>query len=528
MKSKFQVLIPDKLSNKVVGLLESKGIKTNFCPEINEKELLTIIADYDALLVRSKVKITAELIACAKKLKVVGRAGIGVDNIDIPFCTKKGIIVMNSPLGNSITTAEHTLALIFSLARHIPQANNSTHNGKWEKSKFIGIELTEKKLGLIGVGNIGSIVAKKSLGLGLNVIAYDPFLTNKKASQLGIKKLDWEDFLKQADIISLHIPKTENTIGIIGEKEFQKMKKGVMIINSARGGLIDEKALKKYLQNGKIFGAAIDVYEKEPAKESIFFGLPNIICTPHLGASTSQAQTKVSLQIAEQISDYLLHGAIHSSINMPSITEQEYKFLSPYIKLANYLSSFISQTIKGKVSGINIEYSGEIAKLNFNFLTQQIIKNITEPIFDNVNFVNAKEIAKDRGMKISVINNEFYTDYPSLITIKTYWEKQIHSISGILIKNKPRIIQIKGIQLEADFKPFMLYINNLDKPGFIGYIGSILGKNNVNIASFHLGRSKPGKDAIALIELDQPIIQEVMDKVKKIPYVLQIQNLKFS
>lgn len=527
MARKYKALISDNLSQKAITSLEARGISTTFAPKLSQTQLLATIPEFDALLIRSSTQVTEKLLAATKKLKVVGRAGIGVDNVDQKACTKKGVVVMNSPFGNATTTAEHTLAMIFSLARHIPQANYSTIAGKWEKNKFIGTELTGKSLGLIGIGNIGSIVAKKALGLGLKVIAYDLYLSQEKAEQLGVKKLDWASFLKQADIISLHIPKTKDTTGIIGEAEIKKMKDGVMIINCARGGLIDEIALKKYLENGKIKGVALDVYSDEPAVKNPLFGLPNVICTPHLGASTTEAQEKVAIQIAEQVGDFLLDGAIKNALNSPSITEQEAKVLTPYLKLADNLSSFAIQLTQDEICAIKIEYTGEVACLNFQPLTQQIVKNILEPIFSSVNAVNANEIAKERGIEVSVTKNNFSKDYPSLIQITVSWLKNTRSVIGTLIRNQPRIVEIKGIQLEADFKPFMLYITNQDKPGFIGDLGTLLGKHRVNIASFHLGRTSPGQDAIALLELDEPLKKNLLDKIYKIPNVIQAKNLKF-
>lgn len=527
MIKKLKILLTDNISPQAVELLQNKGFQADTDAGENKERLLAKIDKYDALIVRSNTLVNEKLLNQAKKLKAVGRAGIGVDNIDQKTCTKKGIVVMNSPSGNATTTAEHTLALIFSLARHIPQADNSTQTGKWEKNKFIGIELNNKVLGLIGAGNIGSIVAKKALGLGLKVIVYDPYLSEEKATQLKVKKLDWENFLKNADIISLHIPKTQDTIGIITETEIKKMKTGVMIINCARGGLVDEIALKKNLENKKIGGVALDVYQKEPATENILFGLPNVICTPHLGAATKEAQVNVALQIADQIADFLLSGAVKNSLNTPSITAGEAKILAPYLQLANHLSSFVTQLTKDQIQAINIEYEGEILKLNFQHLTQLIIKNILDPIFDAVNIINAREIAKERGIEVSITQRDVAKDYQSFLRISVTWAQKTRSLAGSLFRNKPRLVEIKNIALESEFKPHMLYIANQDKPGFIGELGSLLGKHQINIASFHLGRSVKEQSAIALLELDQPIPLILLQKIKKLNNVLQAQTLKF-
>ena len=414
----------------------------------------------------------------AKGLKVIGRAGIGVDNVDIPAATAKGIIVMNTPFGNSITTAEHAITLMLALARQIPQADSSTQAGKWEKNKFMGVEITGKTLGIIGAGNIGSIVADRALGLHMHVIAYDPFLSLERAVQLGIEKVELGDLFKRADFITLHTPMTEKTKNIVDAHAIASMKKGVRIINCARGGLVDEAALRAALDAGHVAGAAFDVFTTEPATENPLFGHPNVICTPHLGASTSEAQENVALQVAEQMSEYLLRGAISNAVNFPSITAEEAPKLKPFIALAEKLGSFAGQLTETGVKKIQITYEGAVAQMKTKALTSAAIAGFLRPMLQDINVVSAPIVAKERGIVVEETTREAAGDYESLITVTVVTERQTRSVSGtVFADGRPRIVNIKGIRMDAEFGASMIYITNLDKPGFIGKFSSTLGRS---------------------------------------------------
>ena len=446
---------------------------------------------------------TAKILEKAKNLKVIGRAGIGVDNVDIPAATAKGIIVMNTPFGNSITTAEHAISLMLALARQIPEADASTRAGKWEKNKFMGVEIFGKTLGVIGCGNIGSIVADRAIGLKMKVIAYDPFLSEERARDLGVEKVELDELFKRADFITLHTPLTDKTSNIIDAAAIEKMKKGVRIINCARGGLVDEAALAEALKAGQVAGAAFDVFVEEPATANPLFSLPNVVCTPHLGAATSEAQENVALQVAEQMSDYLLRGAISNAVNFPSISAEEAPKLKPFIALAEKLGSFAGQLTESPIKEVQITYEGAVAQMNIKALTSAVLSGLLRPMLGDVNVVSAPVVARERGMAVEETTREAAGDYESLITVTVETERQTRSVSGtVFADGRPRIVNIKGIRMDAEFGPSMIYITNLDKPGFIGRFSSTLGEAGINIATFHVGREAPGGNAIALIEID--------------------------
>ena len=524
-----KVLISDKLSAAAVKIFEDRGIEVDVKVGLERDELIKIIGDYDGLAIRSATKVSPPVIEAAKNLKVVGRAGIGVDNVDLPAATAKGIIVMNTPFGNSITTAEHAIALLMASARQIPQANASTHAGKWEKTKFMGAELTAKTLGIIGCGNIGSIVADRALGLKMKVVAFDPFLTAERAADLGIEKVELDELLRRADFITLHTPLTDKTRNIIDAKALAKTKKGVRIINCARGGLVVEKDLKAALDSGHVAGAALDVFEEEPAKENVLFGMENVICTPHLGASTEEAQENVALQVAEQMADYLLTGAVTNAINMPSISAEEAPKLAPFVRLAELLGSFTGQLTETGIEEMTIEYEGEVAGMNTRALTNAALCGLLKPLLEDVNMVSAPVLAKQRDINVSEVRREeprgAFETYIRL-TIRT--ERQTRSVAGTVFSGgKPRIIQVKNIDMEAELGAHMLYVTNKDKPGFIGALGTLLAQHDVNIASFNLGRDAAGGNAVSLIEVDQMVSPEVLAEVRKLPNVVQAKALEF-
>ena len=523
-----RVLISDKLSPLAEKVFAERGIDVDKKVGLSKEELADIVGDYDGLAVRSATKVTEKVIAKADKLRVVGRAGIGVDNIDVSAATARGIIVMNTPFGNSITTAEHAISLLLALARQIPAADASTRAGKWEKSAFMGVEVTGKTLGIIGCGNIGSIVAERAIGLRMKVLAYDPFLSPERAIELGVEKVELDELLKRSDFISLHTPLTDKTRNILDAKALETAKKGVRIINCARGGLIVEEALKAALESGQVAGAALDVFAEEPATENSLFGVPNVVCTPHLGAATTEAQENVAVQVAEQMADYLLTGAISNAINFPSISAEEAPRLKPYIKLAEQLGSFAGQLTETGLKGIRLEYAGEISELNTKALTAAALSGVLRPLLHHVNMVSAPEMARERGIGIEEVTRGQEGAYETYIRLSVITERQERSVAGTVFSDgKPRIIQVKGINMEAELGPNMLYTTNADKPGYIGAVGTLFGKNDVNVATFSLGRDAPGGNAIALIETDEPITDEVLSQVRGLPHVVQAARLTF-
>jgi D-3-phosphoglycerate dehydrogenase / 2-oxoglutarate reductase len=523
-----RVLISDELSPAAVQIFKDRGLTVDFKPGLSKEDLEKIIGNYEGLAIRSATKVTDKLLAKAGSLKVVGRAGIGVDNVDIKAATAKGIIVMNTPFGNSITTAEHAITLMLALARQIPMADRSTQAGKWEKSKFMGVEITQKMLGIIGCGNIGAIVAKRALGLEMKVMAFDPFLTEERAADLGVHKCELGELLARADFITLHTPLTDKTRNILDAKALAKTKKGVRIINCARGGLIDEAALVAALKSGHVAGAALDVFLTEPAKENPLFGLDNVICTPHLGAATTEAQENVALQVAEQMSDYLLTGAITNAINFPSISAEDAPKLRPYVKLAEQLGLFAGQLTESGIKSVRIEYAGEVAKLNVKPLTAAAITGVLRPLLSDVNMVSASAIAKDRGMVVEEVTRGQDGAYESYVRLTVKTGDQERSVAGTVFSDgRPRIIQVKGIEMEAQFYPHMLYVTNSDKPGFIGKVGALMGEVGINIARLNLGRDKPGGDAIALIAIDSKAGDDVIARMKNFEHVNRVQRLEF-
>ncbi len=525
-----KVLISDALSDAAVQIFKDRGIEVDFQPKLgaDKDKLAELIGNYDGLAIRSATKVTGKLLEKAKKLKVIGRAGIGVDNVDIPAATAKGVIVMNTPFGNSITTAEHAITLMLALARQIPQADASTQAGKWEKNRFLGVEITGKTLGIIGCGNIGSIVADRAHGLCMKVLAFDPFLSPERALDLGVEKVELPELFRRSDFITLHTPLTDKTKNIIDRKALATMKKSVRIINCARGGLVDEAALRAALDNEQVAGAAFDVFTEEPATANPLFGHPNVVCTPHLGAATSEAQENVALQVAEQMSDYLLTGAISNAVNFPSITAEEAPKLKPFVALAEKLGSFAGQLTETGINKVQIAYEGNVAQMNTKALTSAAIAGLLRPMLQNVNVVSAPIVAKERGIVVEEMTREAAGDYESLITVTVVTEKQSRFVSGtIFADGRPRIVNIKGIRMDAEFGQSMIYITNLDKPGFIGKFSSTLGDAGINIATFHVGRDAPGGNAVALIEIDGELPPDVMTAVRALPQVQQAKPLKF-
>jgi len=526
-----KVLVSDKLSPTAVQIFRDRGIDVDFEPDLgkDKEKLAAVIGQYDGLAIRSATKVTETILRHADNLKVIARAGIGTDNVDKEAASKKGVIVMNTPFGNMITTAEHAIAMMFAVARQIPSASASTQAGKWEKSKFMGTELTGKTLGVIGAGNIGGIVCDRARGLKMKVLAYDPFLGIEKADKMGVEKVELDDLLSRADFITLHVPLTDQTRNILSRENLEKTKKGVRIINCARGGLVDEQALADLLTSGHVAGAGFDVYSAEPATENPLFNLPNVVCTPHLGAATSEAQENVALQVAEQMSDYLLTGAVTNALNMPSVTAEEAKVMGPWISLASHLGAFIGQMTDEPIKAINILYDGSVAEMNLDALNCSVIAGIMKKANPDVNMVSAPVIAKERGIQISTTNQDKSGAFDGYIKVTVVTNKRERSVAGTVFSDgKPRFIQIKGINIDAEVGANMLYTTNEDVPGIIGLLGKTMGENGVNIANFTLGRSEAGGEAIALLYVDAPVAASVTDLLEKTGLFTQVKPLAFD
>lgn len=522
-----KVLIADKMSPQAAEVFTQRGIEVDVKTGLSRDELIEIIGAYDGLAVRSATKATSKVLEATERLKVIGRAGIGVDNIDLATATARGVVVMNTPFGNAITTAEHAISMMMALCRMIPQANASTHAGKWEKSKFMGTELMAKTLGIIGCGNIGAVVADRAQGLKMRVIAYDPFLSEERAEDLGVEKVDLDELLARCDILSLHTPLTDQTRGIIDAAAMAKMKAGARIVNCARGGLVVEADLKDALDSGHIAGAAIDVFEVEPATENPLFGMDNVVCTPHLGASTEEAQEKVAVQVAEQMADFLLTGAVTNALNMAPVTAEEAPRLRPYMKLAQQLGSFAGQATRSAISEVTISYLGTCAELNCKPLTALVLQGLFTPLMEGVNMVNAPAIAKERDVKVSEVRSDSAGSYHSLIKVEVTTETQTRHVAGSLFNDEPRVVDIKGIPMDAKLGPNMLYITNHDKPGLIGHLGMLLADSNINIATFSLGRAAAGGDAIALIEVDEMPSGDLLGRIQTLEHVVVAQAMRF-
>ncbi|MEL7216074.1 MAG: phosphoglycerate dehydrogenase, partial [Pseudomonadota bacterium] len=460
----------------------------------------------------------------------IGRAGIGVDNIDISAASQAGIVVMNTPFGNSITTAEHAIAMMFAVARQLPEADASTRSGKWEKSRFMGVEITGKTLGVIGCGNIGAIVANRALGLKMKVMAYDPFLSTERAKTLGVQKVETlEELLPHADFVTLHLPKTEKTANLLNAERVALMKPGARLINCARGGLVDEDAIVKALESGALAGAGFDVYAVEPATDNPLFNAPNVVCTPHLGASTSEAQENVALQVAEQLSDYLLSGAISNAINAPSVTAEEAPILKPWVGVAAMLGSFAGQVTESAITEIEIEFVGAVGELNLKPLTATLVAELLKPLVGEggVNMVSAPFVARERGVKITETRKDAQGAYGSYLRLIVQTENQTRAVAGTIYSDgKPRFIQIKGINMEAEPQPFMLYTTNSDQPGYIGALGTKLGALEVNIATFALGRAEKGGEAIAMLGVDADLSDQTLAEIGALPQVTQAKMIR--
>jgi D-3-phosphoglycerate dehydrogenase len=528
MPMTVKVLISDQMDPRAAAIFRDRGIEVDEISGQTPEALKAIIGDYDGLAIRSSTRVTRDLLEAADRLKVVGRAGIGVDNVDIPAATARGVVVMNTPFGNSITTAEHAIALMFALARQLPEADASTQAGKWEKNRFMGVEVTGKTLGLIGAGNIGSIVAARALGLKMKVAAFDPFLTPERAVEMGVDKVELDELLRRSDFITLHTPLTDQTRNILSRENIAKTKKGVRIVNCARGGLVDEAALKDALDSGHVAGAALDVFATEPAKESPLFGTPGFISTPHLGASTSEAQVNVAIQVAEQMSDYLLLGGVTNAVNMPSLTAEEAPRLKPYMALAEQLGKLAGQILGEDVRSVAVEVEGAAAQLNPKPITGAVLAGLMGTYTQTVNMVNAPFLAKERGLDVREIRHDREGDYHTLVSVEVGTSSGPRRLSGTLFGNKAsRLVDMFGVEVEAELTGSMIYIVNQDAPGFIGKLGTALGEAGINIATFNLGRRAAGGEAVALVAVDGDVPPDVVKTLCALEGVREVVPLNF-
>lgn len=526
----MKILVSDPLSEEGLKILkEVKEFQVDVITDLKPEKLKEVIKDYDALVVRSATKVTKDVIDQAQKLKAIGRAGVGLDNVDLDAATQKGIIVMNTPAGNTISTAEHTMSMLLALSRNIPQANASTKKGEWKRSKFMGVELYSKILGIVGFGRIGSEVARRALSFGMKVLAYDPFLSKEVAEGLGVEVVELKDLLGRSDYITVHTPLTEETKHMISTEEFSLMQKGVRIINCARGGIIDEAALLDALKEGKVAGAALDVFEQEPLPaDSEFLKLENVVVSPHLGASTEEAQVNVAIEVAQIIRDALLGKGIRNAANYPCLEAEVCSILEPYINLADKLGMFCGQLAEGRFLELNINYSGEIIRYDLTPLTMALTKGLLTPILqETVNFINARNMARERGIKIREAKSSSEKEFVTLLAVEIKTDKQTLKVCGTLSANKkPRIVKINDYYVEAIPAGEMILMQNWDKPGIIGNIGTLLGQHKINIATMTFGRDVPGGKAVSILNVDSVISPEILNKIKKLENVLEVKVIR--
>jgi D-3-phosphoglycerate dehydrogenase len=523
---KYKILMTYKNTEGLEKLLEHPEIQVDIKPKPSQEELINLIKGYDGLLIRSEVKVTKNVIEAADTLKVICRAGTGVDNVDLQAATKKGIIVMNVPGGNTISACEHTIGLILAMMRNIPQAHASLKSGKWEREKFVGNELQGKTLGLIGLGRIGSEVAKRMRAFEMNIIAYDPYISEDYAKQLGVELKSFEDLIKEADIISLHIPKTEETKNLINKDTIAKMKDGVCIVNCARGGIVNENDLYEMLKSGKIAAAALDVFEKEPTTSSPLFELDNVIGTPHLGASTEEAQVKIAKEVGDMLIDFFVNGLIRNSVNIPSIDKETYNKLLPYINLLEKIGILQSKLLEEAIKEIYIQYVGNIfQQLNTYILTSAYIKKFLSNFVDiELNYVNAQIVAKERGIAVKEIKIAEGKEYTEYINVVVKSMKQESSVSALVInENNYRIVEINGMDCDVEAEGKIIILSNVDKPGIVGKVGTILGDNNINIAKMFVARKSFGGDAVTFINVDNDISQGIIEKLKQVSGIKEVK-----
>jgi D-3-phosphoglycerate dehydrogenase len=520
-----KVLVSDSLSSQGLEILErARGIEVVYQPGLSPGALVDAIADAEGLVIRSGTKVTGDVIARAERLRVIGRAGIGVDNVDVSAATARGIAVLNTPEGNNVTTAEHAIALLVSLARHIPQATASMKAGHWEKNKFTGLELFNRTLGVIGIGNIGKIVAQRAQGLGMRVVAYDPHIVPDVAAKLDVELLSLDDLLARSDVITIHVPKTKETAGLLGADAFSKVKRGVLVVNAARGGIVSEAALLEALEDGRVGGAALDVFEKEPVeKDHPLVRHEKVICTPHLGASTEQAQVNVAIAIAEQVRDFLANGVIRNAVNVPSVSAELLEQIRPYIVLAEKLGRFQGQLCPGAIEEIEIVYSGDVAQQRVAPITIAVLKGLLESVTDRVNMVNAPVIAQERGIRVVESKASRSQDFASAITTRVRGCVERLIAGAIFHGTQPRIVRIDDFMLEAIPEGPTLLLQNHDRPGVVGTVGSVLGEAGINIARMQLALVRERGEAAMLVNIDSSPSPEVLERLRSLPNMIAVQ-----
>lgn len=526
----MKILVSDSLSEEGLKILKAvKDFQVDVRTGLKPEDLKGVIKDYDALIVRSTTKVTKDIIEETENLKVIGRAGVGLDNVDLDCATEKGIVVMNAPAGNTISTCEHTMSMLLALSRNIPQTNDSTKKGEWKRAKFMGVELYKKTLGIIGLGRIGREVARRALSFGMKIKGYDPYLSRQVAEELGIEVVELEDLLKNSDFITVHVPLTDDTKHMLSFQQFDMMKNGVRVLNCARGGIIDEQALIKALGDGKVAGAGLDVFETEPPpSNSEFLKLDNVIVSCHLGASTEEAQVNVAVEIAECIVDFLLGRGIRNAANYPNIDVELYKILKPYIIMSERLGNFTSQLIEGRINEVEVKFSGDITKYDIASLTMAIIKGMLYPVLkETVNFINAIPLARSRGIQIRETKTSVDKEFANLVCLVVKSDKMNKSVAATLSpKGEPRIVKIDEFYVEASPFGHILVMKNWDLPGIIGNIGTLLGRYNINIAAMVFGRKTPGGEAVSILNIDSPISDELLEKIKKIDNILEVKLIK--
>jgi D-3-phosphoglycerate dehydrogenase len=520
----MRILVSDAIAAPGLDLLQKAlGLRVDYRPDLSADELRACVGEYEGLIVRSRTKVTAEVLANASQLRVIGRAGIGVDNIDVAAATAAGIVVMNTPEGNTNTAAEHTIAMLLALARNIAPADGAMKRDEWERERFVGVEVAGKTLGVIGLGRVGALVAKKAQGLGMVTLAYDPFVSRERGQAMGVELLELSELLPQVDFITVHTPKTRGTTHLIGREEFTLMKRGARVVNCARGGIIDEVALYEAIQSGTVMGAALDVFESEPPGEGELplVHHPAVLCTPHLGASTEEAQERVAVDIAQQMIDYLLAGSIRNAVNVYPLDAEMLRKVEPYMHLAELLGSFVVQMVEGGLTEVAVRYSGDAATLEFKPITAALLTGVLKKSLpEHVNVVNAPHLAKERGIRVSETISSDVEDYSSLITVELATDKTKRQVAGTLFGRKePRIVRVDDYRLEAVPSGYMLVFSNQDTPGVIGKIGTILGSNRVNIAGMQLGRMAPHGMAVAVVNVDSAIPAAIMQEIRRLPNI---------
>ncbi|HVH05228.1 MAG TPA: phosphoglycerate dehydrogenase [Myxococcota bacterium] len=520
-----KVLISDALAEEGLAILQAaRGLETVNTPGLKGAALLDAVRDVEGLVVRSGTQVTREVIEAAAKLRVIGRAGIGVDNVDVSAATARGIAVVNTPEGNNITTAEHAIALLVALARHIPAATASMKAGKWEKSKFQGTELYNRCLGVVGLGNIGRIVAERARGLGMRVIAFDPFVSPEMAQKLDVELVELDELIERSDAITVHVPKTKDTTGLLGAAAFARMKKGVLIVNAARGGIVDEAALLTALEAGQVAGAALDVFVTEPPPaDHPLVAHPRVICTPHLGASTEQAQINVSIAVAEQVRDFLLSGVVRNAVNLPSISAELLETMRPYLVLGEKLGRFQGQLSAGKIDEIEIEYAGEITELRVAAVTIAVLKGLLEPVSDRVNMVNAPIVAQQHGIKVVESKASRPRDHASTITTRVRGATDRLIAGAIFSGGQPRIVRVDDFMLEAIPEGPTILLRNHDRPGVVGQVGTVLGETGINISRMQLGLVPERAEAAMLVNVSPMPSDAVMERLRGLPNVITAQ-----